>query len=376
MPRFGEAHKLLSPTHPDTEAPAAGADPDDGQVATWSAALKAWIAADPTGDGVSDHGLLTGLGDDDHPHYALADKSRPSPWVAAADLSARSLQDLGTRHHHHLEGLADDDHPHYALADKSRPDPWVAAADLAARSIADLGTRTHSLLTGKDADDHPQYAAIAQDEVISGNWRFNGWNAINFAPAAGSLLKVSMNKAGVAAGINVSETAPGGAGGVTAIYGFFFNNQPAGVTAPKVSGLNFAAMTTVGSGTVSELAACRVQAGQFASAATMTDIYAFLADTLYSFSGSPSSDRSHGLRIKNQGRSWVDTAFGLLIEPQSGAGANYDMWIGAAYGGTPNLRMDSGAPAANQTMMILNFGGTLYRLTRNAATGAVETAAV
>ena len=30
--------------------------------------------------GVSDHGVLSGLGDDDHVQYALADKSRPTTW--------------------------------------------------------------------------------------------------------------------------------------------------------------------------------------------------------------------------------------------------------------------------------------------------------
>ena len=56
-----------------------------------------------------------------------------------------------------LAGLADDDHTQYALADKSRPAPWVAAADLAARSLADLGTKDHGALTGLLDDDHTQY---------------------------------------------------------------------------------------------------------------------------------------------------------------------------------------------------------------------------
>jgi len=111
--------------------------------------------------GVTDHGLLTGLADDDHAQYALADKTRPSPWVAAGDLTARSLADLGTRAQDLLTGLADDDHTQYALAAKTRPSPWVAAGDLTARSLADLGTRAHDLLTGLADDDHSQYALLA-----------------------------------------------------------------------------------------------------------------------------------------------------------------------------------------------------------------------
>jgi len=65
--------------------------------------------------------------------------------------------DIETLEHGELVGLTDDDHPQYALTDKSRPSPWVSAADLSIRSIADLGTRDHDLLTGLLDDDHTQY---------------------------------------------------------------------------------------------------------------------------------------------------------------------------------------------------------------------------
>ncbi len=108
--------------------------------------------------GDKDHGLLTGLLVDDHTQYALADKSRPTPWVSASDLSSLSLADLGTKDHNLLTDLLADDHTQYALADKSRPTPWVSAGDLSALSIADLGTKDHNLLTDLLADDHTQYA--------------------------------------------------------------------------------------------------------------------------------------------------------------------------------------------------------------------------
>lgn len=49
----------------------------------------------------------------------------------------------------------------YALADKSRPATWVSAADLSARSLADLGTRAHSDLTDFEVDNHTIYALLA-----------------------------------------------------------------------------------------------------------------------------------------------------------------------------------------------------------------------
>jgi len=83
-----------------------------------------------TAAGVTDHSLLSNLLVDKHTQYALADKSRPTTWVSATDLSPRSLADLGIKDHHLLDGLLDDDHTQYALADKSRPNPWVSASDL------------------------------------------------------------------------------------------------------------------------------------------------------------------------------------------------------------------------------------------------------
>src|SRR5690349_14255794 len=49
---------------PDVNAPS----PSDGQVLTWDSTPGEWVAATP-GSGVTDHGALSGLGDDDHPQY-------------------------------------------------------------------------------------------------------------------------------------------------------------------------------------------------------------------------------------------------------------------------------------------------------------------
>jgi hypothetical protein len=92
---------------------------------------------------------------------------------------------LGIADHGLLTGLTDDDHPQYALADKTRPAVWVEAADLAARSIADLGTRTHSLLTGLGADDHTQYLLASGARALTGHWDVGGFRIENLgAPTA------------------------------------------------------------------------------------------------------------------------------------------------------------------------------------------------
>lgn len=52
----------------DVDAPS----PTDGQLLAWSDAEQQWVPVDPSsggGGGVTDHGALTGLGDDDHTQY-------------------------------------------------------------------------------------------------------------------------------------------------------------------------------------------------------------------------------------------------------------------------------------------------------------------
>lgn len=118
---------LAGDVHADTGTVAQGGVPYKGADGKWHglapvASGRVLTDGGPGGNpswqvpasGVTDHGALTGLGDDDHTIYALADRSRPSPWVSAADLSGLSLADLGTRAHSALTGLtAGDDHAQY-----------------------------------------------------------------------------------------------------------------------------------------------------------------------------------------------------------------------------------------------------------------------
>lgn len=53
--------------------------------------IEVTIAAGAPGEGVSDHGALTGLGDDDHAQYALADGSRGTFPADAITVDATEL---------------------------------------------------------------------------------------------------------------------------------------------------------------------------------------------------------------------------------------------------------------------------------------------
>ena len=68
----------------------------DGQVLAYDQSTDKWIASSPAGGGVTDHGALTGLGDDDHTQYALADGTRgnfaaTSHTHAASEITSGSL---------------------------------------------------------------------------------------------------------------------------------------------------------------------------------------------------------------------------------------------------------------------------------------------
>lgn len=91
-----------------------------------------WSREAPGGGGVTDHGALTGLTDDDHPQY-LTEAEADALYALLAH-----LHDHGT-----LSGLADDDHPQYLTQ---------AEAD-ALYSILAHG-HTHASLSGVTADQH------------------------------------------------------------------------------------------------------------------------------------------------------------------------------------------------------------------------------
>jgi hypothetical protein len=76
-----------------------------------------------TQSGITDHGLLTGLGDDDHTQYSLADGTRDFTGVVngvtptlAAHLATKGYVDgVVVTDHGGLTGLTDDDHSQYLL---------------------------------------------------------------------------------------------------------------------------------------------------------------------------------------------------------------------------------------------------------------------
>ena len=178
-----------------------------------------------SGAGVSDHGALTGLADDDHPQYSLADGTRAFTGTvggvtptADAHLVTKAYVDTrfadfyrnaispGTIDHGALTGLSDDDHPQYLLRSQAAPgfygvnfretdgnppgfrndtiyfnsDSFYLTSNSVGKPIVNLrgvtgsgGVTDHGALTGLTDDDHSQYL-LASDATnratFAANW--------------------------------------------------------------------------------------------------------------------------------------------------------------------------------------------------------------
>lgn len=120
-----------------------------------------------SGSGATDHGSLSGLGDDDHSQYALlTGNSTRNPITGKFDFSGGELTlptytDVPGTLTSAVEGdiAWDSDDDILYVYDGSS---WVTFQ----------GTIDHGALIGLGDDDHPQYGHLAQNETVSGVWTF------------------------------------------------------------------------------------------------------------------------------------------------------------------------------------------------------------
>jgi len=127
--------------------------------------------ATATGTLVSDHGELTGLGDDDHTQYILVDGTRAFTGTVSgvtptedAHLTTKQYVDSeldtlsGSIHHGGLVGLSDDDHTQYILVDGTRGFTGV---------VAGVTPTQPNHLTTKEYVDNVAAGLDWQDSVLS-----------------------------------------------------------------------------------------------------------------------------------------------------------------------------------------------------------------
>lgn len=108
------------------------------------------IVKQQTSSGVTDHGALTGLSDDDHPQYLTP---------AEGDLLYAPIGTTGVTAHDALTGLGDDDHTQYLNTDRhtALAGDHVTNGDTHDHFGGDGAQVDHGTLAGLADDDHSQY---------------------------------------------------------------------------------------------------------------------------------------------------------------------------------------------------------------------------
>jgi hypothetical protein len=178
----------------------------DGQVLIFDGTK--WINKTPetSGGGVTDHGNLVGLDDDDHKQYLLISGSR----AMTGNLNAGGKQitnlSAGTANGQAVifeQAIKKDDDANGDLTGKypaptisklqgkpvdAKPTEGQILTFKGGKWIADApsapsGVTKHSALTGLDADDHKQYLLIDGTRAMSGNLNSGGKQITNLAAA-------------------------------------------------------------------------------------------------------------------------------------------------------------------------------------------------
>jgi hypothetical protein len=142
------------------------ASPTDGQVLTYETATSQWKnkAATGGGAGVTDHGALTGLGDDDHTQYLTntrGDARYPLKTNNLSDLAnvATARTNLGAAAASHVHAGSD-------ITTGTVPAARLGSGAPSASNylrgdgswqVLTPGVTAHAALTGLSADDHAQY---------------------------------------------------------------------------------------------------------------------------------------------------------------------------------------------------------------------------
>lgn len=322
--------------------------------------------------GVTIHGLLEGLDVDDHAQYALADKSRPSPWVEAADLAALSIADLGAKDHDLLDGLGDDDHSIYALlAGRSGGQTFIgglaAFEHLTLQSTADA-TRGYvraqddlqllsNIIRDSGGNARLTLAAASPHVSLTGDLDVSAHAAIGAAasPATRDVLAIADTNTTDMYGYGVNIAMIGArTTGAQVTYGVTGSAKAQGTPqVATVAGLYFL-------GTHASSSPCSYLAGAAAFVSSVAEgtgaltlSRAFHAPAANWVGSKPAT--ACGLDIEEQGGAGVTIAHGIRVQEQTATNP-YLLTLAGAYGLT-YLQVRAGAwPSANQTKLYLLEG--------------------
>ena len=161
----------------------------NGETLVYFSSTGEWKNAVPiSGGSAVDHGLLTGLGDDDHPQYVLsATNLSLSSLVSSIEASTVALSsyiETNSGDHGLLTGLLDNDHPQYVLSSVFLASAIELSAQMELNEAdildiweylylnspywgGDLSGVDHGILSGLLDNDHPQYVLSATNQALS-----------------------------------------------------------------------------------------------------------------------------------------------------------------------------------------------------------------
>lgn len=275
--------------------------------------------------------------------------------VTAADNPAQDRVDVtipagGVTDHGALTGLLDDDHTIYALL-AGRAGGQTLSGGTAASETLTLNSTSHATKGGV------QIAAGSNFRTV------DGFVGIASAPVANNYLTiapVTPTNVGtifinIASG-NVALSANNL--GLTGLNAGMIASPTAGITGIAVTGLNFFA-TCSGAGDKALVTSIQARGlvGGSGAITIMRQFHARANSTAF-FTGILTD--ALGIDIENQGVAGTTNAYGLRVADITAGANRYLAWLG---GSVPNLRVDATAPAANlsQVWIAVNNGAAVQR---------------
>lgn len=194
-----------------------------------------------------------------------------------------------------------------------------------------------------------------QDEVVTGHWQ-HGYMGVEANADLTAALKLGFPPI----------AAPNSYFGVACVAGV----NP-GKALTRLGGLQFDAYV-IGGYNLANMEGVYCRVGALAFSGTLTEVVALKARRAYWASVAGATvPRAGGVVIDDQGYQFdgsMDKLAGLVVAEQTGSATEkFLAWLGGGVEmtGTPVMRVDSGAPSAGKTGVIVSVGGTLYRLIKD-----------
>ena len=318
------------------------ANQDDAVILTIQGALPSG-----GGGGVTDHGALTGLGDDDHPQYETSAEAQ-----AKVDTHAAAAD------------------PHTVYGALAQAETWAALQTFG----AGLRLSSGQAIQNSAGVDRIRLAITSQhitligDANVDGNLKvgtgpFGNFAAYNTNPSTG-IVNIGGNTVFTPATASVTGlqcqvvAAPtSGAPNVIAVAGFAKISGGSGATISNLIGLQYYAQA--GGALPHTNVKCieaKVQVASFTG--TLTSAMGIDIPAPQIVGGTPTVTTMYGLRVNDQGHSSIGTVYGVYIANITAGTTRRLLEVLGLTG--PNLRVEAGDPTSpgaskGRSQVLLDF---------------------